>query len=594
MDSDLTREALFDRSLPGDWMRLVAAVSELGALAAEQAASGHDGEAGRRERAAVLRKLIVDLAAEKVQESPDVLAWGSPGARRWFSEAVLLWTHFADASGRVRIDMLGSPELGRFPVDLPADPAARARVRAGLKAGLGWSEEELAGIERELDHRLSGLALKRAITAEITRRLESGGAAAAVALMRAVYGDLPLRAGDVAPVVTTTGIFFCLPLADDGLEVPGYAGRPAAERAAMADFAARLGKAATSLKNVRFPAFGLFDPAAVDRDFYRELAAAVRAHDPSLARVPERVVADTFATMVLVIPSAEAAKYLIHDSWGHGWQESLCEFEWLFGDFQDMSAPLRGEALRDGFAEAGGRAIVDESALEKACGEDLRRRIAIGLNLVIAEALADLMEHKYARQREPLPSSSLLPEAILKLDLSWVDASRVARLWSAPYRRLADSADARRGLVDELAALGLPRDGLTEAVDAAPRLIADRFAAALPALAPAMAPPPGRTAVDLVQRAVLGVATLEAALGQLIAAGEARFASRAQAASDGLHAERWRCPAACIDLLAVLVGWFYDQDPGLHIWHLDELVARELWPALLALEAGIDAVTAAR
>ena len=30
----------------------------------------------------------------------------------------------------------------------------------------------------------------------------------------------------------------------------------------------------------------------------------------------------------------------------------------------------------------------------------------------------------------------------------------------------------------------------------------------------------------------------------------------------------------------------------MHIWHLDELVARELWPALLALEAGIDAVAA--
>ncbi len=584
--SDLTREALFDRSLPDSWAPLVAAVSELGGLAAAEA-SGDDGKAERRERAAALRSVIVSAAGDKVQDSPDVLAWGSPDARRWFTEGVLLWTHFADASGRVRIDMLGSSELGRFPIDLPADPAARARVRAGLKAGLGWREEELADIERALDHRLSGLALKRAITAEIARRLEEGGDEEAVALMRAVYGDLPLRAGDVAPVVTTTGVFFCLPLGDHGLDVPGYAERPAGERAAIAEFAASLGKAATSLKNVRFPAFGLFDPAAVDSDFYRELAAAVAGHDPSLARVPERVVADTFATMVLVIPSADAAKYLIHDSWGHGWQESLCEFEWLFGDFQDVSAALTGEALRDGLVNAGGSTVVNEALLERAAGADLRRRIAIGLNLVIAEALADLMEHKYGRQRELLPSSSLLPAAILKLDLSWIDASRVARLWSAPYRRLAGSADARRELCDELAAMGLPRDGLPEAVDEALRFIADRFAAALPALAPALAPPPGRTGVDLVQRAVLGVATLEAALAQLIARGEARLAAR------GGDAEpRWRCPAACIDLLAVLVGWFYDQDPAMHIWHLDELVARELWPALLALEAGIDAVAA--
>jgi hypothetical protein len=584
--SDLTREALFDRSLPDSWAPLVAAVSELGALSAEQTASGDDGKAGRRERAAALRARIVSAAAQKVQESPDVLAWGSPDARRWFTEAVLLWTHFADASGRVRIDMLGSSELGRFPIDLPADPAAQATVRSALMAGLGWREEELAAIERALDHRLSGLALKRAITAEIARRLDEGGAGAAVELMRAVYGDLPLRPGDVTPVVTTTGVFFCLPLADSGLDVPGYAARPAAERDVIGEFAARLGKAATSLKNVRFPAFGLFDPAAVDPELYRELAAAVASHDPSLARVPEKVVADTFATMVLVIPSGEAAKYLIHDSWGHGWQESLCEFEWLFGDFQDMSAALRGEALRDGFADAGGRTVVDEAGLERAAGADLRRRIAIGLNLVIAEALADLMEHKYGRQREPLPSSSLLPEAILKLDLSWIDASRVARLWSAPYRHLARSPDARRELCDDLAASGLPRDGLPEAVDEALRLIADRFAAALPALAAASPPRPGRTNVDLVQRAVLGVATLEAALAELITRGEARLAARAGGEP------RWRCPAACIDLLAVLVGWFYDQDPAMHIWHLDELVARELWPALLALEAGIDAVAA--
>jgi hypothetical protein len=583
--SDLTREALFDRTLPDSWAPLVASVSELGALAAEQAGSADD--AGRRERAAALRSVIVAAAAEKVQASPDVLAWGSPEARRWFTEAVLLWTHFADASGRVRIDMLGSSELGRFPIDLPADPAAQAAVRAALVAGLGWREEELAALERALEHRLSGLALKRAITAEIARRLEEGGAEAAVALMRAVYGDLPLRAGDVASVVTTTGIFFCLPLADDALDVPGYAARPEDERAAIGEFAARLGKAATSLKNVRFPAFGLFDPAAVDADFYRELTAQVASQDPSLARVPEKVVADTFATMVLVIPSGEAPKYLIHDSWGHGWQESLCEFEWLFGDFQDMSAALRGEALRAGFADAGGRTVVDEAGLERAAGADLRRRIAIGLNLVIAEALADLMEHKYGRQREPLPSSSLLPEAILKLDLSWIDASRVARLWSAPYRHLARSADARRELCDDLAASGLPRDGLTEAVDQALGLIADRFAPALPALAPEQAPPPGRTSVDLVQRAVLGVATLEAALAQLIARGEARLAAR------GDDVPRWRCPAACIDLIAVLVGWFYDQDPAMHVWHLDELVARELWPALLALEAGIDAAMAA-
>ncbi|HKE13416.1 MAG TPA: hypothetical protein VKB80_01010 [Kofleriaceae bacterium] len=597
--AELDALALFDGSMPESWSPLVAAVSELGALAALQAKAGEEGMAARRAQAAALRARILAAAGQHVEASPEQLAWGSPRSRRWFCEAVLLWTHFAGASGRVRIDMLGSPELVGFPVDLPDDAAARARVRAGLVAGLGVGDDELADIERGLEHRLSNLAVKRAITDEIARRLEAGGAEAAVRLMCAVYGELPLRAGDVAPVVTASGVFFCLPFTDGRLDLAGFGGRPAEERAAIADFATRMEKAATSLKNVRFPAFGLFDPAAVAPGFYRELADAISARDPALARAGERVIAETFPTMVLVIPSGDAAKYLIHDSWGHAWQESLCEFEWLFGDFQGMSAPLRAEAVRSGFRVAGGgggaggssergeRVELDRAALERAVGVDLRRRTTIGLNLMIAESLADLMEHKYGRQREPLPSSSLLPEGILKLDLSWIDATRVARLWSAPYRRLAGSVEARRALADELAGLGLPRDGLAEAVDDAVNAVGERFAAALSSPAHGtVAAPDGRVAVDLVQRAVLGVATLEAALDSLLRRGEERLAARAGARPDE---PRWRCPAACIDLIALLVGWYYDQDPALHIWHLDEVVLRELWPGLLALEAGIDA-----
>ena len=385
-------------------------------------------------------------------------------------------------------------------------------MRAGLVAGLGWREEELAAIERALEHRLSGLALKRAITAEIARRLEEGGAEAAVALMRAVYGDLPLRAGDVASVVTTTGIFFCLPLVEDGLDVPGYAERPEGERAAIGQFAARLGKAATSLKNVRFPAFGLFDPAAVDADFHRELTAQVASQDPSLARVPEKVVADTFATMVLVIPSGEAPKYLIHDSWGHGWQESLCEFEWLFGDFQDMSAALRGDALRAGFVDAGGRTVVDEAGLERAAGADLRRRRHRAK--LSCRGAGRLMEHSTAAARD-LAVVVAPPEAILKLDLSGRRQPR-----RGPWRRSESqmTRSAERAASCRRACASGCRATPAEAVDSAwahQRPVAP----ALPPLARrgAAAGPPTLSG----QRAVLGVATLEAALSQLIARGEA-------------------------------------------------------------------------
>ena len=214
--SDLTREALFDRSLPDSWAPLVAAVSELGGLAAEQA-SGDDGKAERRERAAALRSVIVAAAGDKVQDSPDVLAWGSPERGAGSPRRCCCGRTSPMPAGGCASTCWARASWAAFRSICRPIRRRRRQVRAGLKAGLGWGEEELAAIERALEHRLSGLALKRAITAEIARRLEEGGDEAAVALMRAVYGDLPLRAGDVASVVTTTGIFFCLPLVDHGL-----------------------------------------------------------------------------------------------------------------------------------------------------------------------------------------------------------------------------------------------------------------------------------------------------------------------------------------------------------------------------------------
>ena len=67
---------------------------------------------------------------------------------------------------------------------------------------------------------------------------------------------------------------------------------------------------------------------------------------------------------------------------------------------------------------------------------DLRGRIAVGLNVVVAECLADLVEHKYVRRRAagdpPLPSSSLFPDAPLKLDLSLKDTQTLLK---AAHRR---------------------------------------------------------------------------------------------------------------------------------------------------------------
>lgn len=49
-----------------------------------------------------------------------------------------------------------------------------------------------------------------------------------------------------------------------------------------------------------------------------------------MAAVTPNDVVTTSCTMVTVLPTAEVDKCLVRDVWGHGWQETWCEFEWIY------------------------------------------------------------------------------------------------------------------------------------------------------------------------------------------------------------------------------------------------------------------------
>ncbi|MCG8422751.1 MAG: hypothetical protein MJE77_32960 [Proteobacteria bacterium] len=622
--SVLSDDRLFSGSLPASWQHVVDLISEFDTLASNK--PGNAGKVAdrrvteaRRQRAAILRERIIDEARKCHEHAPARLRTGSAEHKRWFTEAALLWLFFAESCGKVRLDTLGSETLGRFPVDLDPDDEVRGQVRAALCRAFGWSRHQLGEIEDRQQHLISNLRVKGAITAELcriigapTRGVAAGAAghsavlAQVAQLMSRVYGgsdDLIWRPGDVDLVITTTSIFFCLPILHGKLSTADYPARKAGERRAVERFIERMQKASMSAKNVRFPAFGLFDRDAVDAGLLRQLTVAVR-RTPGLERVDDRVVAQSFATMVVLIPSSEAEKYLIHDSWGHGWQESLCEFEWLFHDFDELGEPLSAAALAPAFGVEGGKTVVEAKKLLSIAQDDLRRRITIGLNLVVAECLADLMEHKFSRYREALPTSSLLPEAPLKMDLSLIDCKRIRRLWSRPYRRLAENSEARRALADQLSQQGVDAIGLHQAIAAAVQYIVDNLGSVLSlgeseagagqAHAGVIGGGPAGEAraqeqtipVDIVQRIVLGVATFDAALDRFLVRGDERYSD--MCARRGPDIPRWRCPAACIDLVVLVLAWFYEQDRSVNIWHLDELLENELWPSLVAFERALN------
>jgi hypothetical protein len=233
--------------------------------------------------------------------------------------------------------------------------------------------------------------------------------------------------------------------------------------------------------------------------------------------------------------------------------------------------------VREAFEDVDGKTRLNPDRLVNIVETDLRQRIVIGLNVVMSECLADLVEHKLLRSGHPLPSSSLLAEAPLKLDLSLADARRMIRGWRAPYRRLIREAAGREALCGELRASGLPENGLDSAVQEAARIIDDRLG---PAFETSLAPvndADGQLRVNLLQRIMISVVTFDCAVDRFLKSADAHRAE---------HPDRalWRTPIACVDLLVLLLGWFYEQERALHIWHMDELLNEELVNTLRRLE----------
>ncbi len=652
----LSDEHLLHPELPARWRTLRQMLAELDALvrahdkvgdkAGDKAGDkvGDNDRETLRDQAAALRERMLAEVGAIAAADPDPLPISSERHMDWFADAVLLWTWFARAGGRVLVDTVGIHSLAEYPLDFDPDAEAGADeiLRTALAQVTGLSPEALQARERRLGRLTANLSIKHALTGAISARIAQAAHADAVVLdlFLRMYGDVPLRPGDVQFVCTSALMFFCIPMAEATGELArsDFHQRPAEEQRRINGFLADAQRASLSAKKVRFPAFGLFDRNKLDDRLLGELRTEVAAQ-AGLESVSVDVLAQTLETMVMIVPSDKAEMFLVHDVWGHSWQETLCEFEWLFADFRHLDQPLTpdlgastrhgdsgvtdgahaedgksarsahtGEiTLRNAFTVRDGHVALDRDILEQVVEADLRHRVKVGLNLATSECLADLIEHKFARlfgSSGSLPSSSLLPQAVLKLDLSLVDLGRAAKLWSKPYRRLIDDAKTRARLakaLDNAHTVAEPEHGSThlpgfdDAVAQAAEHIAERFAhvfsteAGLVQASESVVEP-----TTVLERAFFAVLTLDGDLSRVIDEGFARYQAMVAAAAPGTKPPRWHCPAACIDLLALLLGWYYERDHAVVVWHLDELLRDEILPALIALEGAISAAIAAR
>ena len=483
------------------------------------------------------------------------------------------------------MDTIGTRALCDFPLDLPLDADAAARIRRGLLGAFSWNEVELGEIERGVRHLTSNLVLKRGLTQTLSEHLGEPGRLSPerrADLMRAFYGPAPWRPGDVDLVLTSTALFFCIPKRGTALDVPDWAERTDEERGAIAAFLERLDESNTA-ETKRFPAFGLLDPAAVDPELVTQLATAVGTN--------ARVVKDTLVTMVSILTTRLVEQYLVHDAWGHTWQEALSEFEWEYALLPKLDDPLgpadgpgfggpETPTLAEAFVASGGRVVLDEAKLLRSAEADVRGRIQVAVSAALSEMLADFMEAKYTRvhPESGLPTSSLMPSTTLKLDLTLTDVRRQVVRWTRPYRTLAVDPRARADLAVALRAAGLPEAGLAESVERACTAMWHTFEPAFNETIRAEPGPVGAGGLESsVQRRVLLqfvllAAELERALGWARPGRE----------------PAWRDPGACPDLFAITVARFYEQDRQKNFWHLDQVLRTELDPACARLKRALD------
>ena len=607
MSDYLSAERLFGSAVPRSWRPLLVSLARLDALlqTPPRAASARRQWQARLDRSYARLMAKADRLAEA---APVAAPAESEQHRRWFAQAVLLWRHYAASGGGVRVDTLGVRTLPRFPIDLPQDLSADAALSQALRLAFGWSEQSLEQMRSEVEALISNLKVKQAITAALAALFETAARGAASAaddprpldLMSRFLGPQPFRPADVHVVITHTAIFFCIPYEGERLLAPDFEARPPSERQRVTEFLRTLQVYATPTTD-RFPAFGYFDSTRLDPTLVAALTASLR-QNPEMATISETVVFETLITMVQILSTRLVEQYLIHDVWGHGWQESLGEFEWVYrkvSHLDDSVGPETGPffggdespRLRDAFHDAGGRTRLQPSTLLQTVENDLTGRITVACNSLVSEMLADLVEHKFVRQCHPtaqeFPTSSVFPSKPQKLDLVIQDARQFLDLWRRPYVRLLEEAGEQRRLAEALAARGLPGAGLPEAVGAAAQLIRDRFWIALDPSTVVDVNGRGPATANLLQKILLNAVAFAAEIERFLDEAD-RTAAKAHQASP-----LWLRPEACIDLLVLLLGWFFEQDRARHFWHLDELLRSTLRPLIQRFHRALAGVATA-
>ena len=284
-------------------------------------------------------------------------------------------------------------------------------------------------------------------------------------LFQCLYPGAPFEVGEVRLIKTCSALYFCLPSEiketsanTHSEKIPTatdrYRKKQSGKKFSYAQFLRKIWQVEPF---AHFPVFGTFNAENLDLKFREQIAKD--------AALSVELVTTTLTRMVGVLPLEELDKYLIHDTWGHQWQESLLDFEDLYTELSLFNRPLSltesasvlGEQTT--FAEAfvktkTGEIHLDVEKLTAFIDAELYERSIIAFTPILAEMLADVVEYKFLQlhpeQADLLPSSSLLKAFPSKLDLTIADLRNCFERASEAFQTWVDSDEAKHRIHAEV------------------------------------------------------------------------------------------------------------------------------------------------
>ena len=370
------------------------------------------------------------------------------------------------------LDTAGSKIFTLFTPDAPTSLDLREKLKSALQQAFNLDAATVDRLNRDLSIRVRPLHHRHQIMKSLETRfnLVSDNPkldADTLQLFRSLYPGAPFEVGEVKLVKTSSALYFCLPTEpiEKAQKPEQHAGNSTSQHP-KTHYEKFLRKIWEVEPFAHFPVFGTFNAEALDLTLRQEIVTDTE--------LPLALITATLTRMIGVLPLAELDKYLIHDTWGHQWQESLLDFEVPYTALTLFQRPLSltetasvfgtQTSFADTFVKTDAGTIeLDPVKLQQFIDAELYERKIIAFTPILAELLADVVEYKflelYPEQEHLLPSSSLLKAFPSKLDLTLVDLRTCFVHAAEVFQNWVTSASTQQDLHAEICEkLDIPND----------------------------------------------------------------------------------------------------------------------------------------